>query len=77
VIGEVKSAVRVLEVLKYFDSIQREASVTEVARALGYPVSSTSVLLPRVVGLALGDRGLYFNPRPASADDVRALLETA
>jgi len=41
----VKSAVRVLEVLELFDRLQREASVGEVARELGYPVSSTSMLL--------------------------------
>ncbi len=41
----VKSAVRVLEVLELFDRLQRQASVGEVARELGYPVSSTSMLL--------------------------------
>jgi IclR family acetate operon transcriptional repressor len=41
----VKSAVRVLEVLELFDRLQREASVGEVARELGYPISSTSMLL--------------------------------
>lgn len=41
----VKSAVRVLEVFEYFDRIQREATVGEVARELSYPVSSTSILL--------------------------------
>lgn len=41
----VKSAVRVLEVLELFDRLQREASVGEIARELGYPLSSTSMLL--------------------------------
>lgn len=41
----VKSAVRVLEVFELFDRLQREASVGEIARELGYPVSSTSMLL--------------------------------
>jgi DNA-binding IclR family transcriptional regulator len=41
----VKSAVRVLEVLELFDRLQREASVGEIARELGYPTSSTSMLL--------------------------------
>lgn len=41
----VKSAVRVLEVLELFDRLQREASVGEIARELGYPMSSTSMLL--------------------------------
>src|SRR5690606_26324331 len=41
----VKSAVRVMQVLEYFDSVRRAATVTEVARALTYPVSSTSMRL--------------------------------
>ena len=41
----VKSAVRALEVLELFDRIKREASVGEIARALGCPLSSASVLL--------------------------------
>lgn len=41
----VKSARRVLEVFEYFARVQRAAGVGEVARALGYPQSSTSVLL--------------------------------
>ncbi|WP_170235559.1 IclR family transcriptional regulator [Verticiella sediminum] len=46
-----KSAVRVLEVLEYFDDVRRAASVTEVAHALDYPVSSTSMLLNSLLGL--------------------------
>jgi len=49
--GTVKSAARVIEVFEYFDRIQRPASVSEVARAMGYPQSSTSVLLRSLVGL--------------------------
>lgn len=49
--GTVKSAARVLEVFEYFDRIRRAATVMEVARALGYPQSSTSVLLRSLVGL--------------------------
>lgn len=45
----VKSAVRVLEVLEFFDRQQREASVAEIARALGYPMSSTSMLLANLL----------------------------
>ncbi|MGE0314439.1 MAG: IclR family transcriptional regulator [Lautropia sp.] len=41
----VKSAVRVLEIFELFDRLQREATVGEIARTLGYPKSSTSVLL--------------------------------
>ncbi|WP_447752264.1 IclR family transcriptional regulator [Sphingopyxis fribergensis] len=43
--GLVKSAVRALEVLELFDDLGRRAVVTEIADILGYPVSSTSVLL--------------------------------
>jgi DNA-binding IclR family transcriptional regulator len=47
----VKSAGRVLIILEYFDSIRREANVIEVCRALGYPQSSTSLLLRSLVTL--------------------------
>ncbi|PQM29490.1 hypothetical protein CVO77_00760 [Sphingopyxis lindanitolerans] len=43
--GLVKSAVRALEVLELFDDLGRRAVVTEIAEILGYPISSTSVLL--------------------------------
>ena len=43
--GVVKSARRVLEILEYFDDMQRPATVMEVAGALDYPQSSTSALL--------------------------------
>lgn len=62
----VKSAVRVLEVLEHFDSIQREASVTELARDLGYPVSSTSVLLKCLAesGYLEQDASRMYHPTP-------------
>lgn len=41
----VKSAQRVLELLEFFAEWRRPASVGEIARSLGYPQSSTSVLL--------------------------------
>jgi DNA-binding IclR family transcriptional regulator len=41
----VKSAGRVLEIFEFFAHRQGPASVSEVAAALGYPISSTSVLL--------------------------------
>lgn len=41
----VKSARRALEVLEYFAERQRPATVEEIRQALGYPQSSTSVLL--------------------------------
>lgn len=41
----VKSAQRVLELLEYFAEAQRGATVKEISQTLGYPQSSTSVLL--------------------------------
>lgn len=41
----VKSAMRTMQILEFFDDVQREASVMEVASALQYPQSSTSALL--------------------------------
>jgi DNA-binding IclR family transcriptional regulator len=53
----VKSAQRVLEVLEYFDDENPSATVTDIARSLSYPQSSTSVLLR-----CLRDMGyLYYN----------------
>jgi len=63
----VKSAVRVLEILELFDRLQREASVAEIAHELGYPISSTSMLLGNLIDqgyLRHGpDRRTYF-PTP-------------
>lgn len=63
----VKSAVRVLEVLELFDRLQREVSVSEVASELGYPVSSTSMLLANLLERGYlrhgADRRSYF-PTP-------------
>ena len=58
----VKSAVRVLEILEYFDCVQRAASVNEIAATLGYPLSSTSMLLQSLVDrgyLAQGEKRVY------------------
>jgi hypothetical protein len=58
----VKSAVRVLEVLEFFDTVQRDASLSEIAIELGYPLSSASVLLQSLVKrgyLSQGDTRLY------------------
>lgn len=58
----VKSAVRVFEVLEFFDAVQRAASLSEIAAALGYPLSSTSMLLQSLVErgyLAQGEKRAY------------------
>lgn len=51
----VKSAARVLEIFEHFAASQAPASVMEVAKALGYPQSSTSVLLKSLVSLGYMD----------------------
>lgn len=47
----VKSAGRALQILEFFDAVQREACVSEISRALSYPQSSTSVLLRSLVAM--------------------------
>lgn len=47
----VKSAVRTIQVLEFFDEMRSDASVMDVARALNYPQSSTSGLLKSLVAL--------------------------
>ena len=51
----VKSAARTFQILEYFDVIQREANVVEISLQLGYPQSSTSVLLRSLVKLGYLD----------------------
>ena len=45
----VKSAGRTLQILEYFDDVRRPANMTEISRGLGYPESSTSILLRSLV----------------------------
>lgn len=45
----VKSAGRILRILEFFDEVRRPASVMEIARALGFPQSSTSDLVQSLV----------------------------
>ncbi|WP_066261731.1 IclR family transcriptional regulator [Hydrogenophaga flava] len=70
----VKSALRVLELLEFFAEWRRPASVKEIAQSLGYPQSSTSVLLK-----SLKESG-YFDHDPRTgmyAPNVRLSLATA
>lgn len=64
--AHVKSAVRVLQVLEHFDGIRREAGVTDIARALGYPASSTTGLLQSMVklGYLVQDKQRMYRPTP-------------
>ena len=54
----VKSAGRVLQILEYFDDVQGAANVVEIARALAFPQSSTSILLRSLVSLGY----LHYDP---------------
>ena len=62
----VKSAVRVLKVLEYFDGVRRPAGVTEVARSLKFPASSTTGLLQSLVdlGYLVQDAQRMYRPTP-------------
>ena len=53
--GVVKSAGRVLEILEFFNELRREARLAEIANGLGYPLSSTSVLLKSLIQLGYVD----------------------
>ena len=71
---QVKSAQRVLELIEYFAEERRPAGVGEIARSLGYPQSSTSVLLRSLADSGFFDHdarsGLYM-------PNVRLALATA
>lgn len=55
----VKSAGRALQILELFDVLQRKATVTEIAELLGYPQSSTSVLLRSLTVMGYLDHDEY------------------
>ena len=55
--GVVKSAGRTLQILEYFDEIQRAATVVEISEMLKMPQSSTSALLRSLVSMGY----LHFN----------------
>lgn len=53
--GAIKSAKRVLELLEFFAEARRPLSVGEIVKGLGYPQSSTSVLLKSLTRLGFVD----------------------
>ncbi len=70
----VKSAQRVLELLEFFSQWQKPATVKEVCTTLGYPQSSTSMLLRSLCDLG------YFDHDPRSGmyvPNIRLALATA
>ena len=61
----IKSAARVLEIFEYFSERQTPASVGDIARNLGFPQSSTSVLLKSLYSLGYLDydpQARLYNP---------------
>jgi DNA-binding IclR family transcriptional regulator len=72
--SQVKSATRAIEVLDYFRRVQKPRGMSEISIDLGYPQSSTTVLLKTLVNLGYlnFDRvgRLYFpTPKVASLGD--------
>ncbi|CAG1014594.1 MAG: helix-turn-helix domain-containing protein [Rhizobiaceae bacterium] len=49
--AQVKSATRAIEILEYFMEVRQPRAMSEIALALGYPQSSTTVLLKTLVTL--------------------------
>ena len=71
---QVKSASRAIEVFELFRTVRRPQSMSDVAQALSYPLSSTTVLLKTLIALGYlsFDRHhrLYFpTPKVASLGD--------
>lgn len=54
--SRVKSAARALEVIELFDRIKRPASLQEIAQAMGWPMSSTSVLIATLCDMGFLNR---------------------
>ena len=48
---QVKSATRAIEILEYFKLAQQPRSMSQMASDLGYPQSSTTVMLKTLVNL--------------------------
>ena len=67
---DVKSARRTLEVLEHFAATHRPATVGEIARTLGFPQSSTSMLLSELTRLGYLEQNAARQFRPT----LRVLL---
>ncbi|MCC8402325.1 helix-turn-helix domain-containing protein [Paraburkholderia sp. MMS20-SJTN17] len=74
IVPKVKSAHRVLELLEYFAETRRPATIKEISQSLGYPQSSTSVLMKSLTVSGYFDHesrtGMY-------APNLRVALATA
>ncbi|ETR78303.1 transcriptional regulator [Afipia sp. P52-10] len=82
--SQVKSATRAIEILEYFKKTREPRAMSDIAAALGYPQSSTTVLLKTLISLGYlnFDRGerLYFpTPKVTALGDwvPRALFGTS
>ncbi|MFH2016245.1 MAG: helix-turn-helix domain-containing protein [Pseudomonadota bacterium] len=65
--SQVKSATRAIEILEYFKTVRQPRSMSEIALALGYPQSSSTVLLKTLVTLGYLNydrRGRLYFPTP-------------
>lgn len=87
----IKSAGRVIQILEYFDDIRRPANMVEISRALGYPHSSTSILLHSLVAMGYLEQdrekwtyhptdrvrllGSWINPQLFKGDAIIHLME--
>lgn len=49
--SQVKSAMRALEIMEFFRAVKQPRSMSEISIALGYPQSSTTVLLKTLISL--------------------------
>jgi DNA-binding IclR family transcriptional regulator len=70
----VKSALRAIEILEFFTRVRQPRAMSEIGVALGYPPSSTTVLLKTLVGLGYLNfdrkRRVYFpTPKVTSLGD--------
>jgi DNA-binding IclR family transcriptional regulator len=67
----VKSAVRALQVLEFFDDVERPATVAEISEALDYPQSSTSILLQTLAACGYLE---YYPPNRTYFQSARVAL---
>lgn len=82
--AQVKSATRAIEILELFKRVRQPRAMSEIALALGYPQSSTTVLLKTLVTLGYlnydrGERVYFPTPKVTSLGDwiPRALFGTS
>lgn len=82
--SQVKSATRAIEILEYFKKVRQPRAMSEIALSLGYPQSSSTVLLKTLVTLGYlnfdrRERVYFPTPKVTSLGDwiPRALFGTS